>query len=225
VDNSHGKIPSSVGQFEERELTSSTRADKFAADGKKYINDKALSTLAEASQLQATSSDAAASMKEADQNRDFPSKAAQSQLGEDAFTVEHSRELSKTVNNSLEVPQPETVALVPSSREITSDKSPHLPHHIDSSIRQSTKAEEQQSANSSFQPMTSAVNTDTKKLLSHFEEFLNSTVKEAQMEARPIQKPVKFKDAIGRKFSFPFELCATWAVSNRWSFSKSEAYC
>ena len=26
------------------------------------------------------------------------------------------------------------------------------------------------------------------------------------------KKPIKFKDAIGRKFSFPFELCATWQV-------------
>ncbi|RAL60978.1 hypothetical protein DID88_010074 [Monilinia fructigena] len=24
------------------------------------------------------------------------------------------------------------------------------------------------------------------------------------------KKPIKFKDAVGRKFSFPFELCATW---------------
>jgi hypothetical protein len=27
------------------------------------------------------------------------------------------------------------------------------------------------------------------------------------------KKPIKFKDAVGRKFSFPFELCSTWAVS------------
>lgn len=27
------------------------------------------------------------------------------------------------------------------------------------------------------------------------------------------QKPIKFKDAIGRKFSFPFHLCKTWEVS------------
>lgn len=27
------------------------------------------------------------------------------------------------------------------------------------------------------------------------------------------KKPIKFKDAVGRKFSFPFHLCATWAVS------------
>jgi hypothetical protein len=26
------------------------------------------------------------------------------------------------------------------------------------------------------------------------------------------KQPIKFKDAIGRKFSFPFELCATWQV-------------
>lgn len=29
----------------------------------------------------------------------------------------------------------------------------------------------------------------------------------------PTKKPIKFKDAVGRKFSFPFHLCATWAVS------------
>ena len=26
-------------------------------------------------------------------------------------------------------------------------------------------------------------------------------------------KPLKFQDAIGRKFSFPFHLCNTWSVS------------
>lgn len=26
------------------------------------------------------------------------------------------------------------------------------------------------------------------------------------------KKPIKFKDAVGRKFSFPFHLCKTWAV-------------
>jgi hypothetical protein len=26
------------------------------------------------------------------------------------------------------------------------------------------------------------------------------------------QKPIKFKDAVGRKFSFPFHLCSTWSV-------------
>ena len=26
------------------------------------------------------------------------------------------------------------------------------------------------------------------------------------------KKPIKFKDAIGRKFSFPYDLCCTWKV-------------
>lgn len=26
------------------------------------------------------------------------------------------------------------------------------------------------------------------------------------------KKPIKFKDAVGRKFSFPFDLCSTWQV-------------
>jgi hypothetical protein len=29
------------------------------------------------------------------------------------------------------------------------------------------------------------------------------------------KKPLKFKDAVGRKFSFPFHLCSTWNVSKR----------
>jgi hypothetical protein len=28
------------------------------------------------------------------------------------------------------------------------------------------------------------------------------------------KKPIRFKDAVGRKFTFPFELVATWAVRN-----------
>lgn len=39
----------------------------------------------------------------------------------------------------------------------------------------------------------------------------------AKAEAAPAppaekKKPIKFKDAVGRKFSFPFELCETWTV-------------
>ncbi|KAJ5626045.1 hypothetical protein N7510_002354 [Penicillium lagena] len=34
----------------------------------------------------------------------------------------------------------------------------------------------------------------------------------AQKPPAEKKKPIKFKDAVGRKFSFPFELCATWQV-------------
>jgi hypothetical protein len=56
-----------------------------------------------------------------------------------------------------------------------------------------------------------------------WERKLNEEVKAAeklgaenvrkQLEAeRGKIKPIRFKDALGRKFSFPFHLCASWAV-------------
>jgi hypothetical protein len=37
---------------------------------------------------------------------------------------------------------------------------------------------------------------------------------EAAAAARAkLKAEVKFRDAVGRKFSFPFELCRTWSVS------------
>lgn len=35
----------------------------------------------------------------------------------------------------------------------------------------------------------------------------------AEARVPPPQGPIKFKDAIGRKFTFPFRLCQTWGVS------------
>jgi len=36
---------------------------------------------------------------------------------------------------------------------------------------------------------------------------------EISMKMWQTQYSIKFMDAVGRKFSFPFELCHTWAVS------------
>lgn len=42
-----------------------------------------------------------------------------------------------------------------------------------------------------------------------------------QLEAeRGMIKPIRFKDALGRKFSFPFHLCASWAVGFLGHFRK-----
>ena len=52
------------------------------------------------------------------------------------------------------------------------------------------------------------------------EELLESKKRSEEMSAqisvRTKEKPlaIKFKDAIGRKFSFPFELCKTWKVGD-----------
>lgn len=49
------------------------------------------------------------------------------------------------------------------------------------------------------------------------EMFKKKALDEAKAKAeesskRKVQAPIRFKDAVGRKFSFPFHLCQTWAV-------------
>ena len=46
---------------------------------------------------------------------------------------------------------------------------------------------------------------------------------EVPLAQRVKQKPIKFEDAVGRKFSFPFHLCSTWPVS--YSNSSRELPC
>lgn len=36
----------------------------------------------------------------------------------------------------------------------------------------------------------------------------------AVLQPREKETPIRFKDAVGRKFTFPFHLCAKWSVSN-----------
>jgi hypothetical protein len=49
------------------------------------------------------------------------------------------------------------------------------------------------------------------KLVSQLENFLRQNGAE-------FAEPLKFKDAVGRKFSFPFDSCATWKVNLRDNF-------
>lgn len=41
-------------------------------------------------------------------------------------------------------------------------------------------------------------------------------------KAEEDKAPIRFKDAVGRKFSFPFHLCMSWAVSNIWQSKMKE---
>ena len=50
------------------------------------------------------------------------------------------------------------------------------------------------------------------------EELRERLMQEAKLQAEQAVKnaekaPIRFKDAVGRKFSFPFHLCQTWTVS------------
>jgi len=63
-----------------------------------------------------------------------------------------------------------------------------------------------------------------------FEEAKAAAEKEAKAAKEAYltkQKPILFKDAIGRKFNFPFHLCSTWQVSTFYShhFSMVDLSC
>lgn len=56
------------------------------------------------------------------------------------------------------------------------------------------------------------VNSKEADLFKRLENALQK--REAQSGCGPSKsKPIKFKDAVGREFIFPFDLCKTWAVS------------
>jgi hypothetical protein len=47
----------------------------------------------------------------------------------------------------------------------------------------------------------------------HREKVLEETTGKIEDQRKKAEKgPIKFNDAIGRKFSFPFHLCQTWTV-------------
>lgn len=48
------------------------------------------------------------------------------------------------------------------------------------------------------------------------EEERKVLLKDTEAFSSDKKKPIRFKDAVGRKFSFPFHLCANWAVSMIW---------
>jgi hypothetical protein len=55
---------------------------------------------------------------------------------------------------------------------------------------------------------------DAAKVKEEADKAAASAAEAAKKPPAEKKKPIKFKDAIGRKFSFPFELCATWQVRN-----------
>lgn len=66
-------------------------------------------------------------------------------------------------------------------------------------------------------------------LLSQIEAIIHKADQARRTEAMEEEKekkkpqPLRFKDAVGRKFSFPFHLCEKWGVSQL--FSSSASFC
>lgn len=54
---------------------------------------------------------------------------------------------------------------------------------------------------------------EAKEAVAKAEKDAKEAVDKALAPKDDKKKPIRFKDAVGRKFSFPFHLCATWVVS------------
>jgi hypothetical protein len=53
---------------------------------------------------------------------------------------------------------------------------------------------------------------EAKEAVAKAEKEAKESIEKALAPKGDTKKPIKFKDAVGRKFSFPFHLCATWNV-------------
>ena len=56
---------------------------------------------------------------------------------------------------------------------------------------------------------------EAKEAVDKAEKEAKASIDKALAPKDDKKKPIKFKDAVGRKFSFPFHLCTTWAVSTQ----------
>ena len=77
-------------------------------------------------------------------------------------------------------------------------------------------AEEQKKLKAEAEEAAAKAKADAEAAAKKYEEEKEAAVKAAAAAAAipaEKQKPIKFKDAVGRKFSFPFHLCRTWEVS------------
>ncbi len=91
---------------------------------------------------------------------------------------------------------------------ILSNQSRPLPEPTTHSPRQSSKKEDKNTSTSlDFRSPGPATALTRSQLTSQLETILKETgnIK--------VVKPIKFRDAVGRKFSFPWDLACTWAVS------------
>jgi hypothetical protein len=128
------------------------------------------------------------------------------------------KEGQNPARNSAEASRSETRTGVSSLANVTGDQSFPLPEPNREFATASPEIDSNTSQNNpNFQangPTTGLQKVNGARLLSQLEHFLkeNGSLRADQ------RRPIKFKDAVGRKFSFPFELVATWSVSVKFTF-------
>ncbi len=130
------------------------------------------------------------------------------QQPEEPEAVDHSLKESESLGSAVGVTGPEKIDGTNFSDNIVSDQSRPLPEPTAHSPRHSSKKEDKNSLTSSdFRSQGPTTALTGSELISQLETILKETGK------IKVVKPIKFKDAVGRKFSFPWELACTWAVS------------
>lgn len=122
--------------------------------------------------------------------------------------VDHSLKESESLGNAVKVTGPEKIDGTKYSDTIVSDQSHPLPDPTTHSPRQSSKKEDKNpSTSSDFRSQGPTTALTGSQLISQLETILKETGNSK------VLKPIKFRDTVGRKFLFPWELACTWAVS------------
>lgn len=106
-----------------------------------------------------------------------------------------------TTNNSSESPAPCVDTMEKNSCEETADKGV---------VGQELSKEERDSRRKLVEEAAFNALVELKMLES---PRLSPFLKEKEKEIQPRNEPIKFIDAIGRRYSFPFQICRTWQVS------------
>jgi len=105
---------------------------------------------------------------------------------------------------------------------------------VEAEIKKAEEEAAEEAAREEAKAVVLKAELDAKAVIKKVEQECKEAVEKAEKEAKEVvakaekkakeyiekvlapnedkKKPIKFKDAVGRKFSFPFHLCATWAV-------------
>lgn len=152
--------------------------------------------------------------------RDSVKPKAPDEEANNAFNAQHSDEISglpstvlgsnRTWESNDELPSPLAESIAPPSmdegvrmraREATTEgQRDEVPEMVEESEEEVAKEER-------------------REVLRKIEQETNvKLAEEAKIAAGDDKEPIRFKDAVGRKFNFPWNLCATWSVSTLFLF-------
>jgi hypothetical protein len=90
-------------------------------------------------------------------------------------------------------------------------------HTLDGSNQQESAISSLSSAIHRFFPHAQNIKMVISTLLKKSIGKVNSQKRPQRKPDKPKQAPIQFLDAVGRKFTFPYEMITTWSVSTKYS--------